>query len=315
MTSESREASLAPDDAFGLLGNQIRMEILHTLGSEAEPVSFSALREAVGVRDSGQFNYHLEKLTDHFIAKTESGYTLRQPGQRVIQAVLSGAITEDPVLERTPTELPCFYCGTPIDVSYRDGEVRMHCGDCPQTDAAESDTDNSVPPEQQELLGFVRLPPAGIVDRSAEEVLESAYTWYYNQVLTMADGVCPRCSAALDHPVTACDDHDFSEGYCEQCGHRSAARITYRCPNCSFERELGFSNHFLNNPDLQRFALDHGVEVVSPSFERVYASVGSNETEVISTDPFEARITYEVSDASLTLTVDGELSVTGITRN
>lgn len=315
MTSESREASLSPDDAFGVLGNQIRMEILQTLGNEAEPLSFSALREAVGVRDSGQFNYHLEKLTEHFIAKTESGYALRQSGHRVIQAVLSGAITEDPILERTPTELPCFYCGNPIDVSYADGEVRMHCSECRQTDAGESDTDDSVPPEQRDRLGFVRLPPAGIVDRSAEEVLQSAYTWYYNQVLTMADGVCPRCSAAMDHPVTACDDHDAAEGYCDQCGNRSAARITYRCPNCSFERELGISNHFLDNPDLQRFALDHGVEVVSPSFERVYASVGANETEVISIEPFEARIKFEVNDDSLTLTVDDELSVADVTRN
>lgn len=315
MTIEEGVPSLSPNDAFELLGNEIRMEVLQTLSKESGPLSFSELRDRVGVRDSGQFNYHLGQLTDHFIAKTEAGYELRQSGRRVIQAVLSGAITQDPVVERTPINQPCFYCGTPIDVSYREGEVRMHCSECqPSVDEESGDVDNGSP-EEQDVLGYVRLPPAGVVGRSAEEILQSAYTWYYNQVVTMADGVCPRCSAALEHPVSACENHDDSKGICERCGNRSAARITYRCPNCLFERELGLSNHFLDNRELQQFALRHGVDVISPSFERVYASVGENETDVLSTSPLKARITFDIDEDRLTLTIDEELSVTEVARS
>ena len=38
-----------------------------------DPRTFSELREAVGMRDSGQFNYHLDKLLGTFVRVTEEG--------------------------------------------------------------------------------------------------------------------------------------------------------------------------------------------------------------------------------------------------
>ena len=64
-------ATLAPDDAFELLGNETRVRILQTLGTADEPVPFSELHDRVGLRDSGQFNYHLDRLVGHFLQKTD----------------------------------------------------------------------------------------------------------------------------------------------------------------------------------------------------------------------------------------------------
>jgi len=93
--------TLPPDDAFAVLGNETRMEILRALGAADGPLAFSTLRERVGVRDSGQFTYHLDELTGHFVERSDEGYRLRRAGERVIEAVLSGAVTEAP--EREPT--------------------------------------------------------------------------------------------------------------------------------------------------------------------------------------------------------------------
>lgn len=98
MTFESDEgdtSALSPDDAFAVLGNDTRMKILQTLGEADEPLRFSELRDRIGVRDSGRFNYHLDKLTGHFITETDDGYALRPAGTRVVEAVLSRVVVDD----------------------------------------------------------------------------------------------------------------------------------------------------------------------------------------------------------------------------
>lgn len=62
-------------EGFSFLDSETRVDILLVLaadldesGPDEEPgLSFSSLRERVGVRDSGRFNYHLEKLAGPFI--------------------------------------------------------------------------------------------------------------------------------------------------------------------------------------------------------------------------------------------------------
>jgi hypothetical protein len=110
----SDTSALPPDEGFEVLGNETRMEILRALGEAGGPLQFSELRERVGVRDSGQFNYHLERVVGQFVRKGEDGYALRQAGRRVVEVILSGAVTETPVVEPTRIDHPCHYCGSPI---------------------------------------------------------------------------------------------------------------------------------------------------------------------------------------------------------
>lgn len=91
--SDSGGPTLPPDDAFSVLGNETRMEIIQELADASDRLPFSELRDRVGVSDSGQFNYHLDKLVGHFVEDTEDGYGLRRAGERVIEAVVSGAVT------------------------------------------------------------------------------------------------------------------------------------------------------------------------------------------------------------------------------
>ena len=76
----------AAEEAFSALGNQTRMQILLALWRAYDPfasdnaVPFSELFEAVGVDDSGQFNYHLGKLRERFVTRRETGYELTPVG-------------------------------------------------------------------------------------------------------------------------------------------------------------------------------------------------------------------------------------------
>lgn len=79
---EEESATLSPGEAFGILGNATRVDILRTLAEAGlgETLSFTALRDRVGIRQGAQFNYHLDKLVGHYVTKTNDGYALRPAG-------------------------------------------------------------------------------------------------------------------------------------------------------------------------------------------------------------------------------------------
>jgi hypothetical protein len=92
--------SLPPEEAFAVLGNEIRVDVLRTLAAADEPLAFSELYDRVDVADSGQFNYHLDQTLGHFVVDGDDGYRLADPGRRVVEAVLSGAVTDRPEMDR-----------------------------------------------------------------------------------------------------------------------------------------------------------------------------------------------------------------------
>ena len=69
-------------ETFSLLANEDRLAILKTVvradEREETPLSFSTLREAVDIRDSGRFSYHLRELTGHFLTHSADGYSLQE---------------------------------------------------------------------------------------------------------------------------------------------------------------------------------------------------------------------------------------------
>jgi hypothetical protein len=314
MTREDRaRATPSPDEAFTTLGNETRLSILQALGAADGPLSFSALFDRVDLDDSGQFNYHLGKLVGHFVRKTDAGYELRQAGRRVVEAVLSGAVTDAPVVERTRLDQPCHYCGAPIEVSYRQDRVLKYCTVCSGRDQAPS----GIPDAPGEgYLGSLPLPPAGVQGRTPAEVYEAAWTWANLEFLSEASGVCSRCSAPLDESVSVCEDHAV-EGVCERCGNRHAVQFHANCPNCINDLHGPFVLKLVADTHLLAFLTTHDLDPVAPSrasisaVDRVHMDY---EEEVHAVEPFEARFTFCLDDDTLSLTVDEDLQVVDVER-
>jgi hypothetical protein len=135
------------------------------------------------------------------------------------------------------------------------------------------------------------------------------------EMLSMAGGICPRCSATLDQNITVCEDHDATEGLCHSCQSRYAAGIKFACTNCVFEAGGGFVVALLDNTDLLSFITGHGLNPVAPdSLGPINEVHGDYDEEILSVDPFEARFTFSIGEDSLTLTVEGT-TVTDATSN
>lgn len=308
-TDASDSATLPPDDAFSVLGNRTRMNIVRALADAGQPLPFSDLRERVGVSDSGQFNYHLDQLTGHFLEQRDEGYVLTRAGERVIEAVLSGAVTQAPELGPSLTGDSCQFCGGPVGVTYGEEQVTVYCTACTGVYGA------AIGPENHGHLGTLFLPPAGVKDRSPAELLQAARIWGGLATMAAVSGVWPRCSAPIEDSVDVCEDHDPTDGDCEQCHSRYAASVRFECTNCSYEQSGAFGVQLLTHTALLGFLTDHGINPVIPSSHAAIGVVTSYREEIVSAEPFEARFTFSADEDALTVTVDDDFSVVEVTAD
>lgn len=296
-----------PAEAFALLGNDIRVAILSCLGDADASVPFAELRRAVGVDQGAQFNYHLNRLVGHYVAKTEDGYELTQTGRRVVNAVLSGAVTGATSIEPTHTELPCTRCHSPTFVEYRDEAVRITCTSCEGNygvDVRPAGSDDAVEPG---YLGSLPVPPAAVRGRSMEDLYFAATVWGHAYLLTLASGVCPECGSTVDRWIEACAAHDPIEGVCPACDgvHQTRARLD--CSHCLMSWTGRTDNGIFATTAVQRFLLNHGINVLDPS-TNIWSQFAYEE-EVVNDDPLLVRISLTVNDDRLSVVVDDALQI------
>lgn len=298
---------LSPDEAFALLGNETRIAILRSLWDASEPfadapVSFSDLRERAGVRDSGQFNYHLEKLTGPFVERTDEGYELRQRGHAFVQAVLAGTAGGEATLAPAEVDVPCPYCGAPTAVSYEDEHLYHTCTECDGYHGGHE----AFPPGTLAARPFTA---AGLADRTPGEVLQAGRVQAKHERAMMVEGVCPACSGAVEPEVRQCRDHDATDGTCPECGSVSPLQALYTCSVCKNAWMVGPKLRVATHPAVVGFYYERGVEFdVATDGARLTAW----DRELVSEDPVEIRVTVRCDGDRLDLTLDGELDVVAV---
>lgn len=301
MAADHTDRPPSPEAAFAALGDETRLAVLRTLGEADGPLAFTELRRHVGYETAGNFSYHLDQLSGHFIRKSEDGYRLARPGQRIVEAVLSGAVTETPSFERTSIDRDCPYCGSGVELSYAQERVRAYCTECAGVYSGSDGTDGAPPG----LLGQLPLPPAGVQARSVHDIERAAWTWGIRDMMALANAVCPRCSANLEQAPEWCEDHDASDGLCPDCQNRHAVQLRSRCENCIFAHEGAFVLKFMTNTVFLSFITDHGLNPVTDHWEFGWEYAET----VTSTDPFDARFEFEIEGDVLILAVDDTLAV------
>jgi len=306
-TEQNASTVLSPEEAFAVLGGEPRLEILQALGRAGTPLSYSTLFERIDYDDRSNYSYHLDRLVGHFVARTDEGYTLRRPGERMLEAVHSGAVATDPVRELTRTDRPCPFCSAPIEVGYEQERVTMHCPECPGLFGRAGSEGGQF--TESGNLGYRPLPPAAAAGRTAAEMHDVSKTWTALTVHAVSREVCPRCSGAVEHAVDVCEPHDASEGTCDRCGRRFGAVASATCTNCPFDLQVGLAAYLVTSTEVMAFLLDHGIDPIAPGDFHPYAAV---EETVISHEPFESRYAFTVAGDTLTVTVDGDLSVVDV---
>lgn len=307
--SVDESSDIEPAKAFSVLGNETRLAILHALGDASDPLTFAELRRTAAPDDTGNFNYHLGKLADHFVRKTDEGYELRYAGEQVVRAVLAGTMTRDPTLRRATIDEHCPYCGAAVEMGYEDERILVRCPGCDGVSAGEH--------EAGTLMNY-GFPPAGLSDRSREAVVDAAHVLYDSKITPMMEGVCPECAGRTTVSFDVCEDHEVGErGVCQRCDARFEVWTTYECENCRYSRRSALWFAVANHPSVIAFYREHGLTESIP-FRKLTGDkaryVRDIEGTVLDTDPHRFEITIPVDDSELVVELDDDLDVVETTR-
>lgn len=310
-------------EAFSLLGNETRLAILLALWEAYDPfaegtwdptkgnaVPFSELRERVGMRDSGQFNYHLGKLEGLFVEQTEDGYHLLPAGNEVVRSIVSIAGFEDISLEPTEIGIYCRLCDAPTAITYQNQRLYHVCMEC--------DGDISLGDKHPSgvLGGWVGLNPAALSQREPQAVYSATMTEVYHTFAMRSAGICPWCSGKVESKLHVCDSHDpDTQGPCPTCGRTSEWTTRFVCSVCKHPSQISVSDLSLHHPAVVSFYWGHGIKLGYNDRDTVnlISNLGDvADEELISRDPPRVRVTFVREGDEIQLTYDGELKVVAL---
>ncbi len=291
-SSIDRSDALDAGDAFGLLADETRLDVVRALGEawsphDREPVSFSRLRRLVDVEDGGRFDYHLKRLLGSFVDRTDEGYRLTYAGVRVYQTMRAGTFTERVSVEPFELDDACVRCGGPLAANYRNLLSEIRCGAC----------------DHRYYRDFV--PPGRVADASAGEMLGALDAALRSRMAAVTGGTCPTCSGNLAVTVGSDVGYLFAEkGY--------EAHVACDCAHCGSHAEYAVGELLLDHPAMVSFLYRHGVNVAERyrwTFDVIHDPAG---TTLRSTDPVRVAVTARADGATRTLVVDEQCSVVAV---
>ena len=306
MSMESYEGSMTgpefvktsdTEEAFTALADETRIEIVRTLwDADDHQARFSELRDAVGVRDSGRFNYHLDELLGQFVARTADGYELTEAGIWANGAIERGAYTMEGTLDPVELEEPCRTCGEPRTLYYEGETVRIECESCP-------------------VKSEFTVPPSVFVDVDREEVPDTAGRYLRSMFQHLDNGFCWYCDGRIrTHVGPAADpDEDVPESASDELYEQllEFPLVEYECRRCGATSYTGIGHALLDTPAVVGFLNAHDVAVDGREVWR-FAALDTDRARILERDPFRAVVTYDAGTASISLTVDRACDVVGI---
>jgi hypothetical protein len=272
-------------EAFEILAEPVRVRLLRALWLEGRQgtVSFSRLRDAADIGDSGRFNYHLQRLTGTFIEKTDDGYQLTPAGVAVVDAVFAGMFAPPEGVEETPISSRCPTCETRLSFAYEGGYATIRCVDC-----------------EMDLTTFL-FPPRGVASRESVEDVAEAFGAHSRSILDRTiSGVCPYCTGRIAADSLA-DRDRVPEG---------KVSFSFTCSDCRGRVTVSAAALASFHPAVISFLHERGVDTRSPLWNQAWYHEAR--AAVVGEDPPSVTVTIPAEGDELELTIDeaGRITVT-----
>lgn len=270
-------------DLFGLLADETRAAIVAELAAEVREtpgdptLSFSDLRERVGRRDAGNFDYHLKKLRGRFVTRTEAGYRLTKAGVRVAATLAAARPGEG--IER-PVDDDCPFCGGALVLRHESGIVDVAC------------------PDGHEFT-FV-VPDHVTADRQPDEAVRAIGALARQQIRLMSDGTCALCYGRLPLALEPPVDGDLPLAFL----------LKGSCAGCGGHVGLPPGAAAVDEPRVRTFYAESGVDAASrPGWDHPLLRASAHAFE---TDPPRAIVTDRRGDETLRVVVTADGSVASV---
>lgn len=270
-------------EGFELLSNETRIGILRALSERLKEdpddptIGFSDLRRKVGLRDSGNFNYHLSQLEGHFVEKTETGYRIAPAGLQVLAAIIAGTYSEGDDLGPVEITDDCPACGERLSARYRDNLLEVSC------------------PNEHRFVNAI--PPGAIDGRDLPEILRLMTLETQQQMELAVHGICPYCMGRLEWSIDPEPEGPFPE-FGNQCG-RCGVKVNIPVVAC-----------LLAHPKVISFYANHDINVRErPLWAKEFFQTMEVEIE---SDPVTVTVEIQIDGDELSATIAQDLSILDI---
>ena len=269
-------------DALSVLAHDIRLDILLALlegwaGVHTEPQRYSDLMDAVGMEDSGKFNYHLDRLRGVYVERVEGGYAPTAGATALYRAVLAHQPTEETDRAGELDET-CPNCGGSVLERHERSFLTYECADC------------------EDWPGVTYSFPAnGLGGRTASERRQAmSYRAGYHIGLART-GQCPFCAGRVQVEFDPRSDWADSE---------ESPVVALACDTCTWQVVTGVLTPLQFEPRvagaLTRVDIDPPVMELPGVETRV---------ERVSAGPTRRAVSVDTDGGSLRVVVDDSLGV------
>jgi len=276
-----------PPDVFELASNDTRLDVLRALAgalheSPGDPwLAYSTLREEAGVRDKGNFNYHLDRL-EGLVEKSEAGYSITSTGVQLVAAIASGSFDTEWTWGPVDVAGDCPVCGDPVHLRYADGVLRLECG-------------------VEEHARYLPGSPNLLETAPEETVAERVAFLLQHEAALLRRGLCASCEGSVDGRIRLASDEAEHVHFHGDCGR------------CGLQYGLSVGTMVVPHPAVISFFHERGTDVRSqPVWTLDFCQPGAE--TVASEEPFRVRVDAECAGDVLSLTLDREGSVVEVAR-
>lgn len=236
-----------PADVFGLLSNEIRVDILEavaranfeesSLGSPLSALLFSEIYDRIEVDNTSKLSYHLGELVGVFLHKRADGYVLTHAGDQLVRFILSRNYELPATTDPIETDGTCLYCGLDDLVAVaHERYFFVRCTGC-----------------DRPVTGYY-ITPAQARSHDGEELVASFATTQAMEFGLVQRGVCPACAAGVTNEVVDLEDHPN--------GDELPARfiVLTSCDSClrAFSGPMSYAVAY--RPAGSAFLWDHGID-------------------------------------------------------
>ncbi|WP_266079325.1 DUF7351 domain-containing protein [Haladaptatus caseinilyticus] len=275
-----------PADALAAIGNERRVSMIYELQQAFRngeySLSYAELKQRVGLRDSGNFNYHLQRLVGQYVRKTTAGYELTYAGRKVASALTAGIFTEQADGTTLPAPGTCYNCHEEsIIARYEHERIRITCDDC-----------------GEEIL-HNPFPPAPTTRR--DDLLSTFDVWTRRWNALASAGTCPECGSRMEGQITE-SEPTLSIGDVPY-------RLRVSCRECWAMSNLPLGCLVREHPRVVGFHAAHGVDIDARPLWDIDWALHHEYLSLVGTDPLSFRLRIPLDDEELRLTFDDEGTV------
>ena len=295
------ETERSADEVFGLLSDEIRLDILRTVAlaqnerkqTGVAALSFSDIYNRVEVDNTSKLSYHLGELTGIFLRKHDGGYAFTHAGEQMVRFVLSENYHQPSDIGSIETEGGCQFCGeTTVRAVLEDQYFMVYCTVCDRGANA------------------YRVRPAQVRERSGDDLIDAVIREQAADMLKARRGVCPDCAGRIETDVWDAADIPFPE-------ERPVSFITMsECQDCLRFLSLPLPAAAAYHPESISFHWEHGVDILGSGvweFNR-YFHDGRWSSERADTNSEEYCVELRRDTSSLRLFLDEGAGVTRTER-